>query len=207
MSSLLDDWCAFCEGQTYVDKSHFLALFKIHTSLPEITKATHYFPHAESLALRISEVIQVGTLKDRLYLFPTTDSTDFELMRKGKAWLQDQANFCKSLGDSELYEICSHAKLVYGDKDDFKSFDKLDTPSSWILELVGDQVRDSRLLKTEQEYALFEALYGVAADYYLAWYMGQPLITLGFDFRSYFEFWRAGGVGYLSEDRFLICRR
>lgn len=207
MSSLLDDWCAFCKGQTYFDKSHFLALFKVHSSLAEITKATRYFPCADSLVQRINEVIQAGTLEERLYLSPVADSTELELMRKGKTWLQDQASFCKSLGDSELYEICNNAKLAYDDKENFKSYDELDTPHSWILELMGDQVRESRMLKTEQEYAFFEALYGVAADYYLAWYMGQPLITLEFDFRSYFEFWRLGGVGYLSKDRFLISRR
>ncbi len=204
MSTLLKDWCVFCEGKAYFDKSHFLALFKVHSSLPEITKALSYFPQAGSLVLRVNEVIQTGTLEDKLYLCPTIESSEFELTQKAKLWLQNQANFCKSFGDDELYRICQRAKLLYGSKD---QFDKLDVPSNWILELVGDQVRDCRLLKTEQEYALFEALYGVAADYYLAWYMGQPLIYLDFDFRSYFEFWRSGGIGYLSEDKFFVCRK
>lgn len=204
MSTLLKDWCVFCEGKAYFDKSHFLALFKVHSSLPEITKALSYFPQAGSLVLRVNEVIQTGTLEDKLYLCPTIETSEFELTQKAKLWLQNQANFCKSFGDDELYRICQRAKLLYGSKD---QFDKLDVPSNWILELVGDQVRDCRLLKTEQEYALFEALYGVADDYYLAWYMGQPLIDLDFDFRSYFEFWRLGGIGYLSEDKFFVCRK
>ncbi len=204
MSTLLKDWCVFCEGKAYFDKSHFLALFKVHSSLPEITKALSYFPQAGSLVLRVNEVIQTGTLEDKLYLCPTIETSEFELTQKAKLWLQNQANFCKSFGDDELYRICQRAKLLYGSKD---QFDKLDVPSNWILELVGDQVRDCRLLKTEQEYALFEALYGVAADYYLAWYMGQPLIDLDFDFRSCFEFWRLGGIGYLSEDKFFVCRK
>ena len=207
MPTLLNDWCAFCEGRTYFDKSHFLALFKVHSSLTEITEALSYFPQADSLVSRVNEVIQAGTLEDKLYLCLTIESSDFELMQKAKLWLQAQASFCKSLGDDELYGICQRAKLLYGSKDQFNDYDKLDVPSNWILELVGDQVRDCRLLKTEQEYALFEALYGVAADYYLAWYMGQPLINLDFDFRSYFEFWRLGGIGYLSEDKFFVCRK
>ncbi|MBI6910966.1 hypothetical protein [Pseudomonas palleroniana] len=207
MTILLKDWCAFCEGISYFDKSHFLALLKVHSSPTEIAKALSYFPYAEGLVFRINEVIQAGTLEDDFYLRPTIKSRKLELMRKGRAWLQDQANFCKDLGDHELYEICHRAKLVYEKKDQFKSFDNLDFPGNWVLELLGDHVRDCRLLKTEQEYALFEALYGVAADYYLAWYMGQPLINLRFDFRSYFEFWKVGGAGYLFEDKFVICRR
>lgn len=62
MPTLLNDWCVFCKGRTYFDKSHFLALFKVHSSLPEITKALSYFPQADSLVSRVNEVIQLVRL-------------------------------------------------------------------------------------------------------------------------------------------------
>ncbi|WP_338489094.1 hypothetical protein VRB78_00750 [Pseudomonas trivialis] len=68
MPTLLNDWCVFCEGKTYFDKSHFLALFKVHSFLPEITKALSYFPQADSLVSRVNEVIRAGTLDDKVIL-------------------------------------------------------------------------------------------------------------------------------------------
>jgi hypothetical protein len=41
---------------------------------------------------------------------------------------------------------------------------------------------------------LFEAWYGIAADYGLAWYIAAPLIALDIDFTAYFELWRLGGA-------------
>lgn len=58
---------------------------------------------------------------------------------------------------------------------------------------------------SDQTYALFEAFYGLAADYYLAWYVGRPLFEFDIDLESYFRFWRAGGRCALTESGFLVA--
>lgn len=49
-----------------------------------------------------------------------------------------------------------------------------------------------------------EALYGLAADYYLAWYVLLPICDTDVDYSSYFEFWVAGGVYEIIENEVLV---
>lgn len=44
-----------------------------------------------------------------------------------------------------------------------------------------------------------EALYGLAADYHLAFYIMLPLLDMDIDYSLYFEFWKGGGVYALTE--------
>jgi len=83
----------------------------------------------------------------------------------------------------------------------------MDIPQYWLFDGIGDSVRGSRISESDQVYALFEALYGLAADYYLAWYIGSSLFELDVDFDPYFEFWRMGGRCALTESEFLVSNQ
>lgn len=53
-------------------------------------------------------------------------------------------------------------------------------------------------------FALVEALYGIAANYNLAWYVVEPRLTAEIDFTKYFEFWRLGGAGVFADSDYLV---
>lgn len=206
MASLLRDWCDFCEGVAEFDKSHFLALFKEHSSADELHKIFRYFPCADELQKRAETVFMSGTLEGSAYLLPLADERRSveDLISKANSWLKEQCLFCKNIGDDELYDISHNAVVEYTTRNVVDAALNSDSPTVWIFELIGDKARATRCMDGGKVYALFEALYGIAADYYLAWYIAAPLMSVDINFECYFEFWRQGGVGALCNNKLLV---
>lgn len=204
MKSLLSDWCAFCEGKAVFDKSHFLGLLKAHSSAEEIQYIFSYFPFSKDLASRAERVMASGDMENSLYLLPKCGVEKNELVQLGGEWLKEQERICGVLGDSEILEICRNAQVLFVDRQDLECSLQQDIPHYWLFDEVGDAIRESRVSEGEQIYALFEVLYGLAADYYLAWYIGQPLFAFDINLELYFRFWWAGGRCALTERGFLV---
>ncbi|WP_152032433.1 MULTISPECIES: hypothetical protein [Pseudomonas] len=204
MNSLLSDWCAFCEDRAVFDKSYFLGLLKTHSGSEEIRRIFSYFPSSEELVDRAERVLASGDMDSSLYLLPRLKVGSDELIQLGREWLKEQERVCGVLGDSEILSICEEARVLFVNGHDMDHWLQQDIPHYWIFDEVGDAIRGSRVSDAEQIYALFEALYGLAADYYLAWYIGRPLFKFDIDLESYFRFWRAGGRCALTESGFFV---
>ncbi|MCF1486396.1 hypothetical protein LZ838_03345 [Pseudomonas sp. AA27] len=192
-TSLLDDWRALVEGRSDIDKSQFIALFKEHGQPHEVATILEGFKHASELARRTLEVLAAGTLP-HLYLLPTQRGTPEQLAAATRRWLDVQADFFERTGDSELMTLTRNARVICKPMTDLKAIDNFDIPGTWASEALGDAVREAADCHTAADYALFEAWYGIAADYGLAWYIAAPLIALDIDFTAYFELWRLGGA-------------
>jgi len=204
MKDLLSDWCAFCEGKAVFDKSHFLGLLKAHSSNEELRRIFGYFPFVDELAVRAENVILSGEIDGSLYLLPKGGAAKDEVVKLGREWLKEQERICGVLGDFEIIEICKSAQVVFVARQDLERSLQQDIPHYWLFDEVGDAIRMSRVSDSDQIYALFEALYGLAGDYYLAWYIGRPLFAFLVDLEPYFRFWRAGGRCALTEKDFLV---
>lgn len=205
MKSLLSDWCAFCEGKAVFDKSHFLGLLKAHCSSEDVRRIFSYFPSSDELVDRAERVLASGDMEKSLYLLPRVKVGEGELIRLGWEWLKEQERVCGVLGDSEALSICKDARVLFVSSHDVDQWLQQDIPHYWIFDEIGDAIRGSRVSDTEQVYALFEALYGLSADYYLAWYIGRPLFKFDIDLEHYFRFWRAGGRCALTESGFFVA--
>lgn len=204
MTSLLEDWCAFCEGRASFDKSHFLGLLKACRDPEAIRQVFRYFPDADEMSRRAWDVISSGTLENALYLLPRKECGLAERLSLGEAWLRELARVCEAFGDEELATICRTAKVVAATRDEVHAARMQDIPEIWVFDRLGDEIRARKTLHTEAAYGLHEALYGLAADYYLAWYIVQPLFDLDIDLARYLRFWRAGGVCALMPTRLLV---
>ncbi len=204
MNSLLSNWCAFCEDRAVFDKSHFLGLLKAHSGSEEIRRIFSYFPSSEELVDSVERVLASGDVETSLYLLPRLKVGSDELIRLGREWLKEQERVCGVLGDSEVLSICEDARVLFVNGHDMDHWLQQDIPHYWVFDEIGDAIRGSRVSDTEQIYALFEALYGLAADYYLAWYVGRPLFKFEIDLEPYFRFWRAGGRCALTESGFFV---
>lgn len=205
MKSLLSDWCAFCEGSAVFDKSHFLGLLKVHSGSEEIRRILSYFPFSDELVDRTERVLASGDMERSLYLLPRLKVGESELIQLGREWLKEQERVCGVLGDSEVLKICEDARVLFVDSHDMDYWLQQDIPHYWLFDEVGDAIRGSKTSDSDQTYALFEAFYGLAADYYLAWYVGRPLFEFDINLESYFRFWRAGGRCALTESGFLVA--
>ena len=207
MRTLLSDWCAFCEGSAVFDKSHFLGLLKEHGTDVELRKIFSYFSSSLDLYARAVRVISSGRLDGSLYLRPRFSTSREEIAALGSAWLRGQEEICRRIGDVEIERTCRRVKVVFAAGSDLDAVLRDDIPHHWLFDGIGDSVRRSKISESDQVYALFEALYGLAADYHLSWYIGDSLFELDVNFDPYFEFWRMGGRCTLTESEFLVSNQ
>jgi hypothetical protein len=204
MRSLLDDWVDVFERNAALDKSHFLALFKEHNSKEELNKILRYFPRQLELIQVVETVFNAGDFESGLYLLPKNRAeTDTLLIQAAQAWLGELAAYFE-FRNVEFYGICMNAEVSIIGRDELNMYRGKDMPTYWIFEELSDNVFNSVILEGDRIYYLQEALYGIAADYYLSYYMMHPLVNLPINFQKYFDFWGAGGIGYLTKDQFLI---
>lgn len=195
MTSLLEDWCAFCEGRASFDKSHFLGLLKACRDPEAIRQVFRYFPEADEMSRRAWDVISSGTLENALYLLPRKESSLAERLSLGEAWLRELARVCEAFGDEELAAICRTAKVVAATRAEVHAARMQDIPELWVFDRLGDEIRARKTLHTEAAYGLHD---------YLAWYIAQPLFDLDIDLARYLRLWRAGGVCALMPTRLLV---
>jgi hypothetical protein len=204
MNELLNDWYDLCEKRKEIDKSHFLALFKSGLSDTELASVFKYFPFAQEMSDRLKRLFKAGHLGEYIYLQPGTVGSQSEVGLAAEAWIREQARFCNAIGEKKLGEIAETVGVKFIQE---AEFDELQMVSSPQLEL-SDNIRHSIWWNLPDEptaiFALIEALYGVAADYYLAWYVMQPMLKIDLDFDIYLEFWRQGGAGVLTEDAYCV---
>lgn len=206
MASLLTDWVEFCEGRERFDKSHFLGLFKSHNSDAELRNIFKYFPFSEELVRRAASVISFGEMNRSLYLLPKGGGAEGELLLLAEVWLAEQERICRVLDNCEILEICRKVRVRFVGSETLEHSLCQDIPHYWLFDQIADAVRGSRIVDGDQIYALFEALYGLAADYYLAWHVGRPLFLFEIDLEPYLRFWGKGGRCALTENEFLVSR-
>lgn len=204
MSNLLLDWCSFCEGKAVFDKSHFLGLLKAHHSDEELRRIFSYFPFSEALTGRAYRVISSGILDESLYLLPESRGSKDELIELGSEWLKEQDRVCGALGLADSIGSFRDTPVLFVAPTELERALQQDIPHYWLFEEISDAIRASRVSDSDPMYALFEALYGVAADYYISWYMGTPLFNFDIDLDIYFNFWRVGGRCALTETAMLV---
>jgi hypothetical protein len=208
----LKEWCDYCEGVREFDKSHFYTLFHNNFSLTELMAIFQYFPRATdllSLMLKL-RATNVDTWKGGKRFFPQCDeavSTN-ELVRLAERDILEHRNVCVSAGDGELVNIIDNATVRFVEDEKIVNETRRgDIPYNWLFELVGDRLGRALISKERKIYALEEAFYGMCGDYYLCWYLSQPLRNFEINLNIYFDLWRKGGDYILTKDEILVTRR
>ncbi|QXH49114.1 hypothetical protein KSS94_14200 [Pseudomonas fakonensis] len=203
--TLLEEWCAFREGRAHFDKSRFLGLFKDHGTLAELTQIYAGLSEADALTARTLHVLEAGRLTGA-YLQPGSSGTDEQLADAAGRWLNELARFFDSIGEQHLAGCARHAKVLHKPLAQLEALNPIGLLDGVAMDVIGDCVQEGQNVEDELECALFEAWYGIAASYPLAWYIGQPLIDLDLDFSSWFELWRQGGAGALVGGEYWVAR-
>ncbi|WP_421568274.1 hypothetical protein [Stenotrophomonas sp. PD6] len=150
------------------------------------------------------KLLGTGELGNYLYLQPQGRASRDALEQAAKAWLGEQARFCLERGNAELHQLASNVPVIFVGKEAYYAALMRDHPGSDISEFVSDTLIASYSALPLSIYGLGEALYGIAADYDLSWYVMQPLLEVSIDFSIYYEFWRLGGQSLLSDEGLLV---
>jgi len=205
---LLTDWKDLCDKKKEFDYSYFAALFTLDLTQDMLEGIFASFPNSDALVQRMRTVREAGELVNRPYLFPRLQNRGSvnELLDLVSKDLSERRRLCAQKGDTALTGIIDKAKVIYSDDEEVidKAIRSTDTPNVWLYELIGDYLRENRIVNDDRIYALFDAFYGLAADYYLSWYLATPLISVDIDFSNYFELWRLGGAYILLEDAVIV---
>ncbi|MCS5515070.1 hypothetical protein NWF32_05185 [Pseudomonas qingdaonensis] len=203
--TLLDDWIACREGRVVLDSSHFLGLFKEHGSDAELAQIFAGFAQADALQARAQQVLAAGSLDSSLYLLPQRGCDEGRLKAAALAWWNEQARYCLSTQGPWPEQAHWQPVVEVVSREVALKALQSDAPNAWVFEHFADtvieDVRDSQL----PMYALLEALYGIAADYYLAWYIAAPAAGAGGGFCALFRAVAAGGMSVVLQDRLLVA--
>lgn len=203
INGLLEDWRNYCQGKCELDSAHFLGLFKTNLTDVELKSVFKYFEHAEEMEIRILKVFHAGYLGEYMYLQQPKLLDRQQVIAAAEAWIREQAHFCNTSGEEALAKIASSAEVKFTGRGIFDELQALAQPEDDISDHITHTVWHA-LPREPATFALVEALYGIAANYNLAWYVVQPLLKMDLDFACYFELWRLGGVGVLTEDVYWV---
>ena len=205
MNEALQDWLDHCEGKKEGYSCGVLGLFKSGLDSDELDLALAPFPKAAEIKKRLLTVLSAGELGNYAYLQPRGAASSDELLLAARRWLDEQVRYCVEQGDTELHHFAAGARVVLVDQKTYYQELTADQPGAWISEFIGDNVRDVYSDTLPIVHGLNEALYGIAADYDLAYYVMQPLLDCSIDFSVYFDFWRIGGSSILTEQGLLVA--
>ncbi|MGI9282804.1 MAG: hypothetical protein ACR2PX_24675 [Endozoicomonas sp.] len=204
MKTLVHDWVDFCTDTKSFDKSYFSGLFLLDLSDDELRAIFQYFNSAESLITRLKNVKASGNQTGRPFLQPDKTIPKEQLIEFVRLDLQEKASLCQELDDEELAQLIRQARVEF--TEDSKAVidnSGQDNPSEWVFELIGDYIDEARGTDLKIQ-ALEEACYGLATNYYLAWYIMAPLFQTSIDFENYFNVWRHKGIFVIQEGRVLV---
>lgn len=206
MSSLLEKWFSYCsEGGNY-ESSDFVGLLRSHSTQEELANILRHFPNADAIQFRLNNVLSAGSFANRLYLFPLRSGSDEALIMASENWLSERSRFCEITGNHRLSLIANSVESRFvKDSDDLPRLQR-SLPERWVFDYISDEFWDALPFSKGPVFGLLEAFYGLAADYYLAWYIATPLLDFELDLSKYFELWRQGGISVLTDNELLISR-
>ncbi len=198
--ALLADWCEFCEGTRAFDKSHFA------TILMGVFSAG-LTPEVDDFLKRFTSTFP-RELYDNLVRICEDPCPDRDLL----PWIRrDLAQELMILLEEDYpTEHANIQRLVEDGKfifvDDRLSFVDLAMASAnfnAIYFAEGDYVSD-HLGNDPKMFALKEALYHIATNYFLAHSIMSPLVHGKIDLSNYFEIYLRGGEYVVGDDTIFV---
>jgi hypothetical protein len=201
---LFAEWLEFCAGRSEREDWYFSGLLQGVTDPDTLAAVFGGFPHADALRSRALDVLGAGRWDGHLYLQPAIAGDVQAVAAAARTWLDELARVAGMAGESALQATLRDVPVVAAPAEQLQAAWRESGPSAYLHDVVCDVVREARTLDTPQMAALDEALYHIASDLYLGWYIAQPLSPAAVDFAPYLAFWRLGGRGALVDGAFLV---
>jgi hypothetical protein len=214
----IQKWLEYCEGSLECDNADFIGLLINKWSDVDLRHIFQYFPKKEEVIANLTNVYANTRDDASVYLRPKKENAAApdELNLLCEAFLASQRKYLlKQDIDEQTKRWLDQKKLVYVSTEYLTaSIRPKNNIRSYIIE------RESDLLQYRQESGLRvvtsdsieyratsgieEALYGLDADYYLAWFVLMPVLETEIDYKLYFDFWRKGGKYAITERELLV---
>jgi len=204
MNELLNDWLDFCAGNAELDKSHFLSLFNIELDDEQLQSVFAAIPNGQEMYLRAKKVLEYSSVRGPAYTHSETNNNVTLIESTARSWLSELHRFCGEMGESRLEQLLGQMTIAFSRRGDFEISADPNSLEGLLLVFVGDEVDSSIEEAGPVVDALMEALYGIAADYYLCWYVMQSIIPLTINFDPYFELWSKGVQPIFTDNEMVL---
>lgn len=156
---------------------------------------------------RVNRVLDAGHLSGYIYLQQPKLGDSTQVIAAAKQWLAAQVRYCALTGKQEIANRADALDVEIVSAERFEQAQSTPSVNDDLHHHVRQSVWWTLPDEPQANFALAEALYGIAADYDLAWYVMQPLLSIDLDFSKCFDFWRLGGRGVLTDTAYLIANR
>lgn len=197
MRQIIKDWCDFCEGKNDFDKSHFYTLLWDDSESEKLTSRDveiifSYFEEKDKLIEIIDDYLfnveKKKVISDEDLIFLATEDVN------EKAKLLKESNY--KLNRNIIFE------------ENFNMVEESRNNSEYLMfyDEVSDVILDSWKLEDKKTNALYEALYGLTADYEMVWYLFSPLLNVSVTFFNYFQLKINNGIYSIINNEIVVSR-
>jgi hypothetical protein len=194
----LRDWCAFCEGSREFSSDHFSTILMgvfLGGRTPEVIRFLQEFTKSFP-----------SSLYDNLVRICGDPAPDRDVLPWVQRDLDEKRKLLDSLAEArDVLKVIDERRFAFTSDRDMLHEIRVSSDNHLVLyETVGDFVTeqcdgDPRL------YALHEALYHIATDYFVAHSIMAPLLETDVNLAHFFEVYLRGGDYVVDRDRIVIC--
>lgn len=192
------DWEAYCsDPESDMAESKFTYFLVDRPTEQQVSRFLRPFDEHDALLRRVmsflTEISQSPAAVDDEVLITAARSHVVELQRQAAL-----------LGEREVAEA-ANAQKDYTVVEEIDHGQRADAIEQEVQSLISDTVIGNLDLDRPTA-ALLEALYNVTVNYFMTWYLAEPLIDLDLDMSPYYRLWSLGGDCLLTADTVLVER-
>jgi len=203
MKKIVEDWVRYASGEKMSRRFdpwvHFHGMFGENLTNEELRTVCEFFPHTIELVRRLEIVLSSGTSDRSLYTLPKHRLPSQRLIELAKEHILEMERIYNLGSDESFQPLISASEFSLAPIEDVDREHGNNTNQDFrILSL---RVFDKALWEeSDIIYAFDEALYSIAADFFLKSYILAPLCSFPVNFDTYLEFWKNGGKFAITED-------
>lgn len=217
-SKMISAWLDYCSGETAYDESDFLGLLSSRPSTEQIELIFEGFPHKESIITNLRYIFGRASRDATLYLRPKQENAvEAEQLREmveefvsyqrkillecdihdvSRAWIESFSGEAEIIGYHELRKRDPNDNRGHYFIDEEMRLRVFDKGLNGVF--AKGSTMERKLAGIE------EAMYGLACDYYISWYILSPLYLSPIVYDQYIAFWSAGGVFDITDSKILV---
>lgn len=218
----VSQWLDYCDGNKSFDYSHFLGLLSgrptndqlqvIFNRVPEkdlilnrlSSVYNHAVPDASNLYLKSkpptsNAIFEVENILERFFKSQKRYLLENDINSETRNWLRTFIFKARSVELTEIDDLkMSGRNLDHHLLSEEHEFNRYSADTG--LKITSGLDPDYRLMS-----GIREALYGLATDYRLVYYVLSPILETKIDYDLYLELWKSGSQYAFSNTECLIC--
>jgi hypothetical protein len=220
MIDLIAEWAKYCEGKSKHDEWDFIGLLSRKWTDDDLNKILRLVPLRDAVIANLREVYLSSEEGRHVYLRPKrANAAAHDVLKSSivsfidsqrryllKHAIDEETRAWLKRTEIEVSFVSNHQLRSVDPNDDVRPFIREEESEHRRYRLeAGVNITTADSIEYRVMAGIQEALYGLASDYYLAWFVLSPLFDTEVDYGKYFEFWKHGGAYALTDSQILVA--